>query len=84
MPLQAQWLGEEDVTVAAGRFRATKLRLRGESTSHRGGASQKISAEHLVWYAPSVKRIVRYQVSAQAGRTLLESTTFELTEYKLH
>jgi len=82
--LQPQWLGEEDVVVAAGRFRAVKLRLRGESPGNRGTANQKVSAEHLVWYAPSVKRIVKYQVSAHAGRTLRESTTFELTEYKLN
>jgi hypothetical protein len=30
-----------------------------------------------------VRRIVKYQVSAKAGRSLRESTTFELTEYKL-
>jgi hypothetical protein len=84
VPLQAQWLGEEDVVVAAGRFRALKLRLRGESTGQRGASGQRLSAEHLVWYAPGVKRIVKYQVQAHAGRTLRESATFELTEYKLN
>lgn len=84
VPLQAQWLGEEEVVVAAGRFRALKLRLRGEATPQRGAQNQKLIAEYLVWYAPGVKRIVKYQVQAHAGRTLRESTTFELTEYKLN
>ncbi len=83
VPLQAQWLGEEEVVVAAGRFRALKLRLRGESSAQRG-SNQKLSAEHTVWYAPGVKRIVRYEVRSHAGRTLRESTTFELTEYRLN
>lgn len=83
VPLKAQWLADEEVVVAAGRFRAQKLRLAGESTSQRGAAGQKVSAEHLIWYAPAVRRIVKYQVSAHAGRSLRESTLFELTEYKL-
>jgi uncharacterized caspase-like protein len=78
--LQPSWQGEEDVVVGAGRFRAQKLVLRGQSSGARGGA---IVAEHEVWYAPGVRRIVKYQVSAHAGRTLRERTTFELTEYKL-
>lgn len=78
--LQPSWQGEEDVVVAAGRFRAHKLVLSGKSAA-RGGAT--VSAEHVVWYAPAARRIVKYQVSAQAGRALRESTTFELTEYQL-
>ena len=78
MPLQAQWLGEEEVVVGAGRFRAQKLRLRGEV------ALRKLSAEHTVWYAPSVRRVVKYQVQSYADSRLLERTTFELTEYKLN
>lgn len=78
VPLQAQWLGEEEVVVSAGRFKAQKLRLRGEV------AARRLSAEHTVWYAPSVRRIVKYEVQSHAGRTLLERTTFELTEYKLN
>ena len=76
--LRAQWLGDEDVVVGAGRFRARKLRLHGEL------ASRKLSAEHTVWYAPGVRRVVKYEVQSHAGRTLLERTTFELTEYKLN
>jgi Caspase domain len=79
--LKPSWQGEEEVTVGAGRFRAHKLVLRGQANSARGGAP--LVAEYVVWYAPGVRRIVKYQVSAYAGRTLREATTFELTEYKL-
>jgi hypothetical protein len=80
MTLKPSWQGEEEVTVGAGRFRAQKLVLRGQASA-RGGAP--LVAEYVVWYAPGVRRIVKYQVSASAGRSLREATTFELTEYKL-
>ena len=79
MTLKPTWQGEEEVTVGAGRFRAHKLVLRGQA-SRAGGP---LVAEYVVWYAPGVRRIVKYQVSAHAGRALREATTFELTEYKL-
>jgi len=81
MTLKPQWQGEEDVVVGAGRFRAQRLMLRGQATSARTGSA--LEAVYLVWYAPSVRRIVKYQVEARAGRNVRESTTFELTEYKL-
>jgi hypothetical protein len=36
----------------------------------------------VVWYAPAARRIVKYEVTAKVGREL-QSTTFELTEFKL-
>jgi hypothetical protein len=80
IPLKAQWQADEDVVVAAGRFRAKKLVLQGRASGTRAGA---ITTEHRVWYAPDVRRIVRYEVQSHAGRTLREATVFELTEYKL-
>lgn len=76
--LQPSWKGEEDVVVGAGRFRAQKLVLTGQASS-RGG---NVTAQHTVWYAPEAKRIIKYEVVAQAGRNR-QSTTFELTEFKL-
>ncbi|HET9207222.1 MAG TPA: caspase family protein, partial [Burkholderiaceae bacterium] len=76
--LQPSWKGEEDVVVGAGRFRAQKLVLTGQANS-RGG---NVTAQHTVWYAPEAKRIIKYEVVAQAGRNR-QSTTFELTEFKL-
>jgi uncharacterized caspase-like protein len=80
--LKPSWQGEEEVTVGAGRFRAQKLVLRGQAAAARAGSP--LVAEYVVWYAPGVRRIVKSQVSAYAGRLLRESTTFELTEYKLN
>jgi hypothetical protein len=80
IPLKAQWQADEDIVVAAGRFRAKKLVLQGRARGTRAGA---ITTEHRVWYAPEVRRIVRYEVLSHAGRTLREATVFELTEYKL-
>lgn len=80
VPLRVSVEGEEDVVVAAGRFRATKLVLRGQARA-RGAA---VSAEHVVWYVPQVKRPVKYTVSTQVGNSLRESTTFELIEFKLN
>jgi uncharacterized caspase-like protein len=78
VPLKAQWLGDEEVEVTAGRFRAQKLRLRGEVPN------RQITTEHTVWYAPGARRIVKYQVQSTARRALLESTTFELADYRLN
>ena len=53
----------------------------------RGGPApapaRAITTEHRVWYAPDVRRIVRYEVVSHSGRTVREATVFELTEYKL-
>jgi hypothetical protein len=38
----------------------------------------------VVWYAPDVKRMVKYTVSTRVGTTLREATSFELTEFKLN
>jgi len=81
MTLKPSWQGEEEVVVGAGRFRARKLVLSGHAANARGRGS--LRAEYVVWYAPDVRRIVKYQVSAYAGSALREATTFELTEYRL-
>ena len=47
---------EEDVSVPAGRFRATKLVLNGQRSATQGTVS---AFEMTVWYAPEVKRYVK-------------------------
>ena len=81
VPLRVTIDGEEDVAVAAGRFRATKLTLRGQA-KNRGGAT--VLAEQTVWYAPQARRIVKTTVSTRVGASLRESTTFELMEFRLN
>ncbi len=84
VPLRASLEGEEDVVVAAGRFRALKLVLRGQANLRGAARSGAVSTEHVVWYAPAVKRMVKYTVSTSVGNALREATTFELTEFKLN
>ena len=81
MPFKVSVAGEEDVVVQAGRFRAIKLVLSGQSRGRAGRGP--ISSEYLVWYAPDVKRIVKYSVSTKIAGTLQEATQFELIEYRL-
>jgi hypothetical protein len=75
--------GEEEVVVAAGRFRALKLVLRGQSAS-RSGAGGKVSVEHAVWYAPQVKRSVKATSTVTVGGAVREATSVELMEYRLN
>ncbi|WP_066330921.1 caspase family protein [Azohydromonas lata] len=81
VPLQARVEGEEDIQVAAGRFRALKVVLSGR-VAPRGGKA--VSMEQTVWYAPAVKRMVKSTISTSVGGTLREATSFELVEYELH
>jgi uncharacterized caspase-like protein len=84
VPLKVIVEGEEDVVVAAGRFRATKMILRGQAQSRGAQRGGPISAEHIVWYAPSAKRFVKYMVSTRVGTLLQEDTLFELMEFNLN
>jgi hypothetical protein len=80
--LKSGVIGEEDVVVQAGRFRAMKLVLSGQARG-RSAALSPIAAEHTIWYAPEVKRIVKYTVSTKVAGTQQEAAQFELIEYKL-
>ena len=84
VPIKASVEGEEDVTVAAGRFRATKLVLRGQGVQTRGGTRTAVLTEQIVWYAPEVKRIVKQTISTRVGSVLREASSYELMEAKLH
>jgi uncharacterized caspase-like protein len=83
VPLRARIEGEEDVTVAAGRFRAVKLMLAGRSAA-RGAGHGPVTSEIAVWYAPQVRRMVKTVLYTRVGNELRESTTFELVEYRLN
>jgi hypothetical protein len=82
VPLKSSVAGEEEVVVQAGRFRAIKLVLTGQARG-RSAARGPISTEHVIWYAPDVKRIVKYLVSTKVAGVAEEATQFELIEYKL-
>ncbi len=76
--------GEEELVVSAGKFRATKLVLRGKAQPRGAPRANPVSAEHVVWYAPDVKRVIRYTVATRVGTALQEATVFELMEYRLN
>jgi hypothetical protein len=80
VPLKLTVEGEEDVVVGAGRFRATKLVLRGRATTRGRGP---VSAEHVVWYVPAVKRSGKETITSRVGNSLHESTTVELVEFEV-
>jgi uncharacterized caspase-like protein len=86
VPLRVSVEGEEDITVAAGRYRAVKLVLRGQAPGPSRGVAKAapVQTEQIVWYAPEVKRIVKQTVSTHVGNVLRESTSFELMEAQLH
>ena len=84
LSLRASIEGEEDVVVAAGRFRAVKLVLRGQAATRGAARAGNVTSEHVVWYAPAVKRMVKYTVSTSVGNSLREATSFELVEFKLN
>jgi len=58
--------------------------LRGQATPRGVGKAGMVATEHTVWYAPQVKRPVKYTVATYVGGALRESTTFELVEFKLN
>jgi uncharacterized caspase-like protein len=86
VPIRVSVEGEEDITVAAGRYRAVKVVLRGRAEGQARGASKAapVQTEQVVWYAPEVKRIVKQTISTHVGNTLREATSFELTVVKLN
>jgi uncharacterized caspase-like protein len=84
--LHATIEGDEEIAVPAGRFRTTKVVLRGQSAARSRGAAKAVPVliEQTVWYAPAVKRMVKQTVSTRVGGALTEATSFELTEFKLN
>lgn len=86
VPLRVSVEGEEDITVAAGRYRAIKLVLRGQAQGLSRGAAKTapVLTEQIVWYAPEVKRIVKQTISTHVDNVLREATSFELMEAKLN
>jgi hypothetical protein len=80
VPLRASIEGDEVIETDAGRFRARKLVLRGQSPA-RGGARGAVSTEHRLWYAAEAKRVVKHEITTTVGGALRQQTTVELVEY---
>lgn len=77
--------GEEELVVPAGRFRATKVVLRGQASAaaRGGGRAPSITAEYQIWYVPEIKRPGKVVVTTRVGTNQQEATTIELMEFKL-
>ncbi len=84
VPLRGRVEGEEEVEVAAGRFRAVKLVLRGQLAPRGAGRAGLMTSDLVVWYSPQARRMVKYTVSTSVGGAVREATTFELAEFKLN
>ncbi len=83
VPLRASIEGEEDVQVAAGRFHAQKVVLRGQAQARGAGRSGVVVTEHRIWYASKAKRIVKHEITTTVGGTLRQSTNVELVEFSV-
>ena len=72
-------VGKESVTVPAGSFDAIKVEAEG-----RGYTLFKQVLVHsiiTIWYAPDVKRFVKYKALSFEGQLPQELNTFELVDY---
>jgi hypothetical protein len=74
-------VGKESVTVPAGSFDAVKIEAEG-----RGYTLFKQIQVHsiiTIWYAPEVKRFVKYTALSFEGQLPTELNTFELMDYRV-
>jgi hypothetical protein len=86
--ISGRLVGRETVIVPAGRFETIKLELIGyrfPEAATSVGVSEGTRTQHLIWYAPSVKRYVKYWVNAwDWNGATVRSDSFELLEYRLN
>jgi Caspase domain len=83
VPLHASVEGIEDVQVAAGRFRAQKVVLRGQALARGAAKSGVVITEHRLWYATEVKRVIKHEITTTVGGALRQSTSVELVEFSV-
>jgi hypothetical protein len=76
----------EKITVPAGEFDALRIELDANRTplGATAIAIEPARIDHVLWYAPAVKRIVKHQRSVFSGNSkLLDRDLVELVEYEL-
>jgi uncharacterized caspase-like protein len=83
VPLRLSVEGTEDVQVAAGRFRAQKVVLRGQAQARGAARSGTVVTEHRLWYASEVKRVIKHEITTTVGGTLRQSSSIELVEFNV-
>ena len=74
--------GPEDVVVEAGTFKAYKIILKGFWTRQDSQFSGSGAAMETIWYAPEVKRWVKWETQNRTDRnSLFTDSVVELTKY---
>jgi uncharacterized caspase-like protein len=81
VPLRVSFEGTDVVQVAAGRFRAQKVVLRGHAQTR--GAAGAVITEHRLWYASEAKRVIKHEITTTVGGALRQSTSVELVEFSV-
>jgi len=79
---KAKVIGWEEVRVPAGRFRALKIEIDG--SFQRLDRAMAGSAHTVIWYAPRVKRWVKWTYSDKGFKGPISSWSQELVEYEVH
>ncbi len=83
VPLRVSLEGDEDVQVAAGKFRAQKVVLRGQAQTRGAARSGAVVTEHRLWYASEAKRVIKHETTTTVGGALRQSTSVELVEFSV-
>lgn len=73
--------GWEDVQVPAGKFHA--LKVVADGTARRSDRPMSGYVHEVMWYAPEVKRYVKWTYEAGSPRAVNRSFEYELVDYKL-
>lgn len=76
--MKAEVLAFEKVKVPAGEFDAFKIEVKGWWNNHTGGSGR---ITEMVWYAPTVKRSVKFEHKSYVGGQLWGHRVEELLEF---
>jgi len=83
--VSAQYKGEETIQVPAGTFRAKRIDVYGRALNVSPSAAlQAVRLEHRLWYAPAVKRVVKYERwSFSESNSMIDEDTYALLSYEV-
>jgi uncharacterized caspase-like protein len=87
-PLKLRVAGTETVTVPGGKFATTRVIAEGTGSATTAGNNPPrgpttIQVRYEIWYAPKVKRFVKFSAQLFAGGRPWNSAVFELTDYSV-
>jgi len=82
--LKGRVMGPETITVAAGTFRTIKVLIEQNWGGGFGAAREMGGRVLTVWYAPEVKRAVRYASRGLPSNVIDTQFELELVSYKLN